>query len=80
MDNNDLENLRWINRSGNCRNRIKKKDCSSKYRGVYWDKKEKKWIAKICIDGKVKCLGLFTNEEDASLVYEKVYNELMSIF
>jgi len=78
--NNDLENLRWINYSGNCRNRIKRKNCSSKYRGVCWDKKDKKWRASITIDGKVKCLGFFTNEEDASLVYEKVYNELMSIF
>ncbi len=78
--NNDLENLRWINKSGNCRNMIKKKDCSSTYRGVCWDKGTKKWRASIRIDGKVKCLGYFTNEEDASLVYEKVYNEIMSIF
>ena len=78
--NNNLENLRWINKSGNCRNIIKRKDCSSIYRGVYCDKGNKKWRADIRIDGKLKYLGSFDNEEDASEAYEKVYNELMSIF
>ncbi len=77
--NNDLENLRWINKSGNCRNMIKKNG-SSKYRGVCWDKKDKKWRASISIDRKKKCLGRFDNEEEASLVYEKKYNEIMNIF
>ena len=78
--NNDLENLRWINKSGNSRNIIKKKDCSSEYRGVSWHKIKKKWSASIRIDGKLKHLGYFTNEEEASEVYQKKYNELMSIF
>lgn len=77
--NNDLENLRWINKSGNCRNMIKKNG-SSKYRGVYWDKVNKKWRVEISIDRKKKCLGRFDNEEEASLVYEKKYNEIMNIF
>ena len=77
--NNDLENLRWITYSGNNRNIIKKNG-SSKYRGVCWDKINKKWKAQISIDGKVKHLGIFTNEEEASEIYEKKYNEVMSIF
>ena len=76
--NNDLENLRWITNSGN--NRNIKPTGSSKYLGVCWDKRSKKWMAKIKIDGKKKHLGYFTNEEDASLVYQKVYNEIMNIF
>ena len=74
--NNDLENLRWISHSGNCRNRIP--HGSSKYLGVYWYKKSKKWMAQITIDGKRKYLGLFTNEEEASECYQKVYNEIMN--
>ena len=77
--NNDLENLRWINKSGNCRNRIIK-NSSSKYRGVSWNKGHKKWRADIRIDGKSKHLGYFTNEEEASEIYEKKYNEIMNIF
>tara|TARA_R110000868_G_scaffold219439_1_gene470485 strand:- start:881 stop:1348 length:468 start_codon:yes stop_codon:yes gene_type:complete len=76
--NNDLENLRWITNSGNCRNRIP--TGSSKYLGVNWEKNSKKWRANIKIEGKYKHLGYFTNEEDASLVYQKVYNEIMNIF
>ena len=74
--NNDLENLRWISHSGNCRN--KKPTGSSKYLGVCWDKHSKKWKAQINIDGKLKNLGYFDNEEDASLVYQKAYNEIMN--
>ena len=77
--NNDLENLRWINNSGNNRNRTFK-NCSSKYRGVSWDKINKKWRADIYIDGKSKNLGLFTNEKEAAEIYEKKYNEIMNIF
>ena len=76
--NNDLENLRWITNSGNCRNRIP--TGSSKYLGVNWEKNSKKWRANIKIEGKYKHLGYFTNEEDASLVYKKEYNEIMNIF
>ena len=60
--------------------KIKKKNCSSKYRGVCWDKKDKKWRAQIQIDGKSKYLGLFETEEEAYECYKKKYDELMSVF
>ena len=77
--NNDLSNLRWITYSGNARNCNYKKK-TSKYRGVSWDKKAKKWLACIRIDGKSKYLGQFINEEDASLVYQKEYDKIMNLF
>ena len=77
--NNDLTNLRWITHSGNQRNRDYKNK-SSKYRGVCWDKKDKKWKVAIRIDGKKKHLGCFSNEEEASLVYEKEYEKIMNLF
>ena len=77
--NNDLSNLRWITHSGNIRNRTFI-NTSSKYRGVCWDKRNKKWNAAIRIDGKPKHLGSFSNEEEASLVYEKEYDKIMNLF
>ena len=77
--NNKIENLRVVNNSENCRNKNKKENCSSKYRGVSWYKPNNKWKANIRIDGKLKHLGYFDNEEDAYLAYKKVYDEIMNI-
>ena len=67
--NNDIENLRLTDSSGNNRNRSKRKNTSSKYLGVYWNKRDNKWMAHIRIDGKRKNLGYFDKEEDASDAY-----------
>jgi len=47
---------------------------SSKYVGVTWNKKSKKWRAGIYINHKKKHLGMFANEIDASNAYQ---NELL---
>lgn len=44
---------------------------SSKYRGVYWDKKSKKWHASISTNRKTKHLGYFINEIDAHNTYQE---------
>ena len=72
---NRIENLRVVNHSQNSRNQNKKENCSSKYKGVCWDKN--KWKARISINYKLKHLGLFDNEEEAHLAYKKVYDEIM---
>ena len=76
--NNKIENLRVVNNSQNSINKNKRKNCSSKYKGVSWYKKTNKWQAQISIDGKNKHLGLFANEEDAYLAYKKAYDEIMN--
>jgi hypothetical protein len=73
--NNKIENLRVVNHSMNMRNKNKFKNCSSKYKGVSWDRN--KWKAQIRINGKTKHLGYFDNEEEAYLAYKKVYDEIM---
>ena len=78
--NNNLENLRWITHSGNQRNKNKRNNCSSKYIGVSWYKRDKKWRADIKIEGKKKHLGYFETEEEAHLIYEKKRNELMNVY
>jgi hypothetical protein len=54
---------------------MKPKEYSSKYKGVYWDKSNNKWRVGIKIDGKRKYLGLFTDEYEAHLAYQKALNE-----
>jgi hypothetical protein len=51
---------------------IKPKEFSSKYKGVSWNKKSNKWKSQITINGNKKFLGLFTDEYEAHLEYEKV--------
>jgi hypothetical protein len=55
---------------------LKPKKYSSQYKGVSWNKKSNKWQSSIYIDGKKKYLGLFENEYDAHLAYEKALSEL----
>ena len=76
--NNKIENLRLLTGSQNQRNQHKLKNCSSKYRGVCWDKRYSKWRAQIYINGKTKYLGSFDNEEEAYLAYKKKYDEIMN--
>jgi len=66
--NNNVDNLEIVTaRENSNRKHIKS---SSKYVGVTWSKKSKKWLSQIEINGKKKHLGLFTNEIEASNKYQ----------
>jgi hypothetical protein len=68
--NNQRNNLReatLTQQKANRRNNFKNN--TSEYKGVYWDKKAKKWRAYICINKKCIYLGLFINIKDAARVY-----------
>jgi hypothetical protein len=71
--NDRLYNLQLISSRKNC---SKDKKGTSKYTGVYKPTREKKWKAQIRINGKVKHLGVFTDEKKASESYQ---NELKKI-
>ncbi len=43
---------------------------SSIYTGVCWHKKSKKWNSQIYVNGKIKNLGYFTDELEASNAYQ----------
>ena len=62
---NRIENLRLVNRSGQCRNWSKLKRNTSGVTGVVWDKVNKKWMAQIGINGKCKKLGRYKDKWDA---------------
>lgn len=71
--NDKLYNLQVITQRENT---TKDKKGTSKYAGVYWHKKSKKWDSRIQINGKIKYLGAYKSEQKASQAYQ---NELKNI-
>ncbi len=72
--NNRLENLQLISQRENCHK--KRDNYSSKYKGVSWNKASNKWASAISINGKVKYLGLFKTEEEASIAYQNKLKQI----
>lgn len=73
---NCVTNLRWIDKSGNNRNRnIKNK---TGYSGVGFSRK--KFTSQIRINGKKTHLGTFETPQEAHIAYRNKYNEIMSIY
>lgn len=66
---NKLNNLRICLHSENQKNRKPQKNGTSKYKGVFWNKKLCKWQVSISINNKTKYLGLYNNEKEAAKVY-----------
>lgn len=77
INNNKLdnrkENLRICINSNNAKN---KKQFSGNYKGVYWSKKQKKWVAQITKNKKCKHIGSFEFEKDAALAYNREAKKL----
>lgn len=63
--NNRRSNLRKATRSQQGMNRKRQSNNTSGFIGVYWNKREKKWVAALKINGKQKPLGYFLNKDDA---------------
>lgn len=71
---NTLVNLQLISQRENLSK--DKKGGTSKYVGVHWCKKYKKWRSKIHINEKVKHLGYFNSEKEAAQAYQDELNKL----
>lgn len=68
LDNRRV-NLRHVTSQQNNFNRAKRKNCSSAFKGVHWNKCFKKWQASIVLGGSKNYLGGFLNEVDAAKAY-----------
>ena len=68
--NNMRGNLRIATRSQNSCNIKKSQGCSSKYKGVSFNKALGKWVVSIRFQRKHIHLGYFDNEEDAARAYD----------
>ena len=67
--NNQRSNLRPATKAQNNHNQGPQAGTSSRYKGVTWHRKVKKWQATIKLNGKSRYLGCFTSEEDAARAY-----------
>jgi hypothetical protein len=75
--NNNIENLRELTKSENNANVEKRKNgATSKYKGVSWHKRVRKWEARLKANGKNLFLGYFNNEDDAGQAYNDKIREL----
>ncbi len=84
IDHNGLDNrecnIRICTRSQNNQNQQpQKRNNTSRYKGVHWNKKDSKWIAQIKKDGTKIHLGSFDNENIAAEIYnikaKEIYGE-----
>lgn len=76
-DNRSI-NLRWVTKSINIRNQLRKSKLT-KYRGLAFDRKARnKWRAQ-CVDlnGKVHCVRGFETDKEAAYAYDKLAVSLL---
>ena len=74
--NNMWCNLRNVTHQINCKNTRTSKKNTSGTTGVHWCKRDKRWVARIQVDGKTKNIGYFKNKQnaiDARLHAERQY-------
>ena len=68
---NRRANVRACSFAENLRNRRKyRSGTSSRYKGVNWCKRRKRWRARICLNRKEIALGQFTDEVEAAKAYD----------
>lgn len=72
---NSATNLRWVTRSGNSNNKGKQRRnrsraFSSKYKGVSWDRRDRRWIATLWVNRKRVLSKYFKKESEARDAYD----------
>ena len=67
---NRRANLRVVTQAVNMRNRRKRKNTSSRYIGVWFDKKRNKWTVQIRYNAQKLWLGRFDDETAAAKAYD----------
>lgn len=78
--NNAWSNLRKATRQQNRANSRKSTRNTSGLKGVYFNKRMKKWHTQIKINGKKRHLGVFVNKQKAHEAYVVAHRELFGDF
>lgn len=66
------DNCRWVNRDIGNHNKSKPEDCTSIYKGVYYDKARDKWVARLNRNGIIHLQKRFNTEIEAAFAYDEV--------
>lgn len=77
---NRRSNLRLCSASENQSNRKMQKNNSSGFRGVFWDKRNKKWMAMIQWENKKTTIGRYLEKTQAARAYDIRAKELHGDF
>lgn len=78
--NNQKSNLRPCNYSQNNMNARKRYGCISKYKGVSWDNKKRKWRVRIGFYRKRIRVGNYKNEIEAAIAYDRQAFNIFGVF
>jgi len=81
-DDNRIVNLKLTDHQGNMQNMTKRRNTSSKYIGVCWNKKDKIFMSGITnpSTNKREYLGSFDNEKEAAMAYINKAEQLNKIY
>ena len=80
-DDNRISNLRWCTPSENQHNSKKRKKlATSKYKGVCFIRRTKRWKSYGSFAGRCKHLGYFKSEELAAKTYDEYVRKLYGEF
>lgn len=75
-DDNRLGNLREATHAENMQNRARHRNNTSGSAGVNWCGRKRRWVARICVDGRRRHLGYFATLEAAAAAYLAAKAEL----